>query len=269
MATRLLALAVVLVLCTPAQAAAAAIKLEPRLVSGDAMHYTETVRVSVASKQFGNLSYEFRMGFGLAMEDDDGSVTVRETIESIDATGGDLSQEDLSAYLEGEYTFTVHPDGSISDFQLASGDVPAGGFGVSSLMPSFPPGGLEVGQSYEATLPLDFGGLSDSCASLPVRVTLEGLVVEHDRPAARLAQVFKLTQLEMPFGPFGAAGTARVRADGKATSFVALDTGWPLRTDMAVTYNIALESEGQQQSVDAQLSLELIQDEQTLNDDSD
>jgi hypothetical protein len=38
---------------------------------------------------------------------------------------------------------------------------------------------------------------------------------------------------------------------------------------MAVTYNIALESEGQQQSLDAQLSFELIQDEQTLNDDSD
>jgi hypothetical protein len=118
-------------------------------------------------------------------------------------------------------------------------------------------------------MPLDFGGLSQSNVSMPVRVTLEGLVVEQDRPAARMAQVFKLPQVEIPFGPFGAAGTAKVSADGKSTSFLALDTGWPLRTDMAIAYKIAVESEGQQQSVDAQLNFQLVQDDRTLNDDSE
>jgi len=269
MATRLLALVLVLVLCTPASATAEPIKLEPRLVSGDAMHYTEAVHMTLTGKPFGTVAYDFSMGFVLAVESamDDGSVSVRETIDGIEVGDGDLNQDDLSALVGTEFTFTVHPDGSFSDFQLAGGDTPASGFGVISLMATFPPGGLEVGQSYDAKMPLDFGGLTDSTKSMPVHITLEGLVIEQDRPAARMGEVFQLPQIELPFGPFGATGTAKVRADGKSTSFLALDTGWPLRTDMAIAYNIAIEHEGQQQSVDAQLNFELVQDDQTLNDE--
>ncbi len=205
---RLLCAVLASLMVWPRAAAADPVTVQLRLVPGDSRHYTEGLHMTVSAAGLGTQSVDITMGVGLSIEDvlEDGSATVRETIDQFDV-GGDLADQiDTTPYLGTQITFTARPDGSFSDFQVEGGgqSVPVFGSGAS-FSPSLPPDGLEVGQSYDVRQSLPLPLMESEPLELPVRTTLDALVIEQDRPSARLIQTVKVPELQMPFGPFGAS----------------------------------------------------------------
>jgi hypothetical protein len=115
------------------------------------------------------------------------------------------------------------------------------------------------------SLPIGLPGLD--VPTVPVHAKLDALVIEQDRPSARVQQVVKVPEFEMPFGPFGASGTARLSSDGSSTYFLALDTGWPVRVDSVTSYSLTVKAEGQMQTVNARTESQFVLDDQTLNEE--
>ena len=270
MVIRAFSLVVVLLLGSAPAALAEPIKLQPRLVVGDAMHFTENVHTSLSGAAFGTRASDYSFGVTMAVEDiqDDGSATVHETIDSFESSG-ELSETRLPDLVGTEYTFTLHPDGSVTDLQATNADdspSPLNRGSDLSFLGTLPQDGLEIGKSYEASSSMLSSLVGVDAAAMPVRTTLEALVIEQDRPAARVVQAVKIPPTEVPYGPFGAAGTVKLSGDAKSTAFFALDTHWPLRQEMTTNYTISFQHEGKQQSVSGQVALSMVMDDESLND---
>lgn len=260
----------ILLLNTVTTAAAEPIKLEPRLVPGDSLHYTQTLHTTFSNSRDGARSFDITAGESLSVESalDDGSVTVRETIDQFEASGPGAESIDPSTYVGAEFTFTLHPDGTVSDFQMDGDDTVLTAFGgATSFTGNFPPDGLEIGQSYDGTTELPIALPGADAATVPVRTTLDALVVEQDRPAARVVQVVDVPELEVPFGQFDADSRVKVSADGTSTYLFDLDTGWPLRVDGVTSYTVTLENQGKLASVNARVEMQFLLDDQTLRVD--
>ena len=136
---------------------------------------------------------------------------------------------------------------------------------ASAYAATFPPDGLEVGQSYDVTTPFPLMPGSEA-PSVPVHTKFDALLVDEDRPAGRLIQTVKIPEVEMPIGPFGASGTGKVSGDSNLIFVLALDTGWPVRVDGVGAYRVTLTSEKQRQSAETRVEMHIVLDDETLNE---
>ena len=100
---------------------------------------------------------------------------------------------------------------------------------------------------------------------LPVHTTLDALVMEEDRPAARLIQILKLPEQQVAFGPFGASGAANLSADGQTIYLMSLDTGWPVKTDGVTAIRLGVAAQARPRAVDERLEMHILMDDEALS----
>jgi hypothetical protein len=264
---RLVSCALLLLLMVPQTAAAASepLKLTPRMVVGDTRHYISAVRMTMTIPKQQPVSVDINMGTEMEVEEllDDGSARVRGTIQSADLGDNSAFNFDASQYVGQSYISVIHPDGSTTVvFDAENGGSRLVGSGATP--PLFPPAGLEVGQSFDASTPFPalFTGLD--APSVAVHTTLDGVVDEGGQQTARMVQTMSVKGAELAFGPFGASGTATLDGDSYQVARLALDTGWPIAEDGVVAYNVDVTSEKQEQAVGIRLETHMAMDDEAL-----
>jgi hypothetical protein len=263
---RALFCALLLLLLVPHAAAAAPLKVTPRLVVGDSRHYIEALHITMAMGTDQAATVDLNTGLTMEVEEvlDDGTARVRQTIDSVDVGDNSSLSADMSDYVGQSFTSIVHQDGSISDFQRETSDGPEQLAGAEPMTAMFPSTGLEVGQSFDAStaFPALLPGVT--VPPVPVHTKLDAVVDGQSQPAARLIQTMRLPDTEVPFGPFGASGTGKISGNSYQVVQVALDTGWPIRDDGVVAYSLTVTTEKQQQSADVRMEIHMVMDNQAL-----
>ena len=237
---------------------------------GDAFHYTHTLHIDAPGVRQAR-AYTVVLGVGLVVEEQlaDGSVRVRQTIDRVSSSAGDA--QTTADLLGKQSTFVMHPDGTTSepDSRRNANDPLSGALGGSTfggLSAFFPPGGLEVGQTYETEV--EYGGLLPGTAgeAVPVTTTFEQLLTVNGRPAAQsLRRTLSLTDFADSLRPVRRVGSATFDAGVNSTSVIDLAIGWPLKIDAAIDYTIKLAS-GQGENAQLAVSMDygLVLDDQAL-----
>lgn len=237
-----------------------------RLVAGDSRHYTSGVHSTYLDANSGEQrTADATTGLAQSIESvmDDGSARVRETIDSVDVPEG----QQTPSYLGLQYVWTMHPDGSSSDYQIINGDS-VRTLGDNYAIPElFPATGLEVGQETDTVISFALP-LAAQAPRLPMHVKFDGLLTDEDRPAGRLLEGLHVTNVDVPIASASGGGTGKLNADIDFYSIVSLDTGWPLHGDGVTAYHLEVPRQDQSpRIVDVRFEVHTIMDDENLSAD--
>jgi hypothetical protein len=224
-----------------------------RTAPGEVHHFSSSASTTYAVGTEEPHTYTVDSAFTLVTEtvNDDNSANVRGWFDDVSVTGLGRAAANLAEWVNAEFTYRLHPDGSITDFEMDVGEAAAPPARVDSFPTfgvPFPEDGLLVGESFDTDASLPFLRPSPDAPKTPVHTTLQELIAENDRPAARLVQTLSVPKYETPIGPFGSVGTVNLSMDGKATQVIDLESGWPLRTEGSVSYRVVVTGQGGQRS---------------------